>query len=140
LSKDGGPAFPCDTFDPDVKGVDQWEGMSLRDWFATHAPEAPDWFVYTDPDVPAQLSPREALNQTTGYSMLSKDEQETLYRWVRDGDWDIDSNEAIGLAAKALLDTNKAERDKALRARNFNRYFAWRWFYARYMLKFRPSA
>ena len=30
----GGPAFPCDVFDPDVRGPEQWEGMSMRDYFA----------------------------------------------------------------------------------------------------------
>lgn len=34
---DGGPAFPCDVFDPDVRGPEQWEGMSLRDYFAAKA-------------------------------------------------------------------------------------------------------
>jgi hypothetical protein len=33
----GGPAFPCDVFDPDVKGPEQHEGMSLRDYFAAKA-------------------------------------------------------------------------------------------------------
>lgn len=36
---DGGPAFPCDMFDPDVSGPDQHEGMSLRDYFASRASE-----------------------------------------------------------------------------------------------------
>lgn len=40
-ARDGGPAFPCDTFDPDVKGPEQWEGMTLRDYFAAHAPALP---------------------------------------------------------------------------------------------------
>lgn len=34
---DGGPAFPCDVFDPDVRGPEQWEGMTLRDYFAGQA-------------------------------------------------------------------------------------------------------
>ncbi len=33
----GGPAFPCDVFDPHVKGPEQWEGLSLRDYFAAKA-------------------------------------------------------------------------------------------------------
>jgi len=31
--KDGGPAFPRDNYEGDIN-----EGMSLRDWFAAHAP------------------------------------------------------------------------------------------------------
>lgn len=50
MSTDGGPAFPCDVFDPQVKGPEQHEGMSLRDYFAaavlqgmmaTRHPDAP---------------------------------------------------------------------------------------------------
>lgn len=37
---DGGPAFPCDVFDPQVNGPDQHEGMSLRDYFAAKAMQA----------------------------------------------------------------------------------------------------
>jgi hypothetical protein len=36
----GGPAFPCDVFDPAVRGPEQWEGMSLRDYFAARAMQA----------------------------------------------------------------------------------------------------
>ena len=33
----GGPAFPCDVFDPEVNGPEQHEGMTLRDYFAAKA-------------------------------------------------------------------------------------------------------
>lgn len=36
----GGPAFPCDVFDPAVRGPEQWEGMTLRDYFAARAMNA----------------------------------------------------------------------------------------------------
>lgn len=39
MSHDGGPAFPV--FFRDIKGMD---GMSLRDYFAAHAPEVPPDF------------------------------------------------------------------------------------------------
>ena len=35
--KDGGPAFPAQHFDL----ADGEHGMTLRDWFATHAPDPP---------------------------------------------------------------------------------------------------
>ena len=35
---DGGPAFPAEHFDL----TDQEHGMSLRDYFAAHAPEPPE--------------------------------------------------------------------------------------------------
>lgn len=43
---DGGSAFPC--INPNYDG--NWnketviQGMTLRDWFASHAPELPNWF------------------------------------------------------------------------------------------------
>jgi hypothetical protein len=47
---EGGPAFPCpryvnangETFS--LSEFDGENGMSLRDYFAAHAPEMPDWF------------------------------------------------------------------------------------------------
>lgn len=38
--KDGGPAFP----------TAMGEGMSLRDYFATHAPPPPDWWIHSYAD------------------------------------------------------------------------------------------
>lgn len=32
--KDGGPAFPLDAY----KGLGPWHGMTLRDYYAAHAP------------------------------------------------------------------------------------------------------
>ena len=44
---DGGPAFPTDTgiLIDGVPVTRELHGMSLRDWFAGHAPEVPEWFV-----------------------------------------------------------------------------------------------
>ena len=41
----GGPAFPCDELDQGGPQVyQQFHGMTLRDYFAAHAPEMPKWF------------------------------------------------------------------------------------------------
>lgn len=44
MIKDGGPAFPCviDSYN-DVPAHNE-QGMTLRDYFAAHAPEVPAWF------------------------------------------------------------------------------------------------
>lgn len=46
--KDGGPAFPINA-DTNVTSKGEiypdWCGMSLRDWFAGQAPEAPGWWM-----------------------------------------------------------------------------------------------
>ncbi len=42
--QDGGPAFPSETRHPD--GTQVFEGMSLRDYLAAHAPDMPpSWYV-----------------------------------------------------------------------------------------------
>jgi hypothetical protein len=46
---DGGPAFPSTIqYFPDDKNANEEQGMTLRDWFATHA---------TDADIEAILNP-----------------------------------------------------------------------------------
>lgn len=61
IKDDGGPAFPVhggalnenrDRFD-DPRNQIIGGGMSLRDWFATHAPECPAWFTPKMPKKPA---------------------------------------------------------------------------------------
>lgn len=47
---DGGPAFPitpmtCATCGSKLH-TEPNQGMSLRDWFAGHAPDAPEWFDF----------------------------------------------------------------------------------------------
>ena len=41
-AKDGGNAFPV----PNLQDDESFNGMSLRDYFAAHAPEVPDWFQH----------------------------------------------------------------------------------------------
>lgn len=53
---DGGPAFPSVDLGADVQ-----PGMSLRDYFAAHAPAVPEWF---SPDIPHQ--PGTGIDATWG--------------------------------------------------------------------------
>lgn len=54
--KTGGPAFPCE-FDMNTSGVEQYAGLSVRDYFAAHAPvEALDLPRETAADVRAYLN------------------------------------------------------------------------------------
>jgi hypothetical protein len=55
-SHDGGPAFHV-SFKwvgqkPDEKLVFDHVGVTVRDYFAAHAPAVPDWFVYREPNPP----------------------------------------------------------------------------------------
>lgn len=50
--RDGGPAFPGNET---TETYNDYEGMSLRDYFAAHAPAAPwPWFEPTMPSPPSQ--------------------------------------------------------------------------------------
>lgn len=50
---DGGPAFPISSvFSPEFGTMPGHNGMTLRDWFATHAPEPMLWFTPTLPPRP----------------------------------------------------------------------------------------
>lgn len=47
MNNDGGPAFPVAYEHSLTQGgtrSQEWGGMSLRDYFAAHAPEIPQWF------------------------------------------------------------------------------------------------
>lgn len=45
--KDGGPAFPCEQHETQDGLWNQTfeSGMTLRDYFAAHAPAPPDWWI-----------------------------------------------------------------------------------------------
>lgn len=57
--KDGGPAFPrAATLDPMGGTFSMAQGgMSVRAYYAAHAPEMPDWWEWTNP-VPRPATPR----------------------------------------------------------------------------------
>lgn len=58
-----GPAFPQDRVD--MYGTRTTEGgMSMRDWFATHAPETPKWFKH-EPSEPYPFIPEGADEVTS---------------------------------------------------------------------------
>lgn len=60
--KDGGPAFPA-TLANSQRGVDVFQGMSLRDYFATHSP-------FTIKDVP--------VGEPSGYGWRTHDKHEQI--------------------------------------------------------------
>ncbi len=56
---DGGPAFPSTIqYFPDDKNAAEEQGMTLRDWFATHA---------TEEDIAAILNPQHWSQNITRY-------------------------------------------------------------------------
>lgn len=121
--KVGGPAFPHQSTD--------YQGMSLLDHFATHAPAAPSWYDYEAPGKPK--FPNE--------SHLSS-EQIARINDIRDGveRWFAGSEDAAILipATKRRIAFNEARN--AWQERNeAERFFAWRWHYAQMMLRWRDE-
>ena len=86
---DGGPAFACpnSTTTEGVCENHHQPGMSLRDYLAAHAPEAPDWFQPTTPPKPKSVwvhsevpgmtydTPREALQACKEVHGYENDEE-----------------------------------------------------------------
>lgn len=118
--KDGGPAFPCATGDFVLN-----EGMSMRQWYAAHAPAVPEWFRLKNdsdwpkvPAVPKEWDAAELAEFTmlkAGTLELGAVSDDVLVFWRRYE------------PARARLE---AWRDK-MRQKKF---FAWRWYYADQMI------
>jgi hypothetical protein len=145
---DGGPAFPLTTpaaeWDADNGG---WRvtgsaisGMTLRDYFAAHAPEVPEWFKFATPPLPTPLHYSVALTMVPGYRDLYDRDRNTLRTWMSDGSYDIEPPlQAIGDAAHRLIAERNLQMQEAMRANAAGRFFAWRWYYADQMLAGRSA-
>jgi hypothetical protein len=150
--RNGGPAFPGHTVNDTDGNLDDpfgtllppnaqatYSGMSLRDYFAAHAPtEIPAWFVYGDdrPPIPHILDIGSALALQPGLADLFDFEQENLRQWLYDGSWDLEPKlEAIGHAASKAIAESREARRAAEEQREADRYFAWRWHYADNMIR-----
>lgn len=101
-ANDGGPAFPSVTKESVfVEELGRYDdrlgppmgGMSLRDYFAAHAPDVPaPWFEPTMPPKPSEPPIATDLNEES---------RRTLRSWVSDPIFDLDH------AANELRDANK---------------------------------
>ena len=49
MNNDGGPAFPCHTNPLPARLANAPQGMTLRDYFAAHAPSIPTAIIQQDP-------------------------------------------------------------------------------------------
>ena len=108
-------AFPC--------GPDEVPGLTLRDYFAAHAPAVPDWFVWHAPAHPKLEWPRlpkdapsEDLDAVSCYENAGADLPEHL-RWY------AEKKEAFRYA-----------KEMARNADQTGRVVAWRWHYATAMV------
>jgi hypothetical protein len=131
----GGPAFP-----PTFPG--RTDGMTLRDWFATHAPtDIPAWFsagpYQPIPKVPGS---HDALKAQAGWLQLTHADQNTLRTWMADAVFELsDGLAVIGWGAMKMIDEAMASAVKIQLQNEAQRYIAWRWAYADLMLKGREA-
>lgn len=134
-AKTGGYAFPVSAGHVDLSGnpLNYPEfGMTLRDWFATHAPaEIPFWFKHTPLPRPAPAP---------GWDTLATDEhKETARNWLASEDREIDElpdelrpwGESVLAASVAIADWQQAN--------NVAAFIQWRWAYADAMIAQRAA-
>lgn len=123
MRKDGGAAFPDEIN----------EGMSLRDYFAAHAPDdIPFWFTGPDlPEPPKPVPPPEIADYVRKWWF--DNEPSDLVGFLPD-DAPIEHHEM----ADAFQNENVAHCDAIENRRNqlvIRKYFAWRWYYADMMIE-----
>jgi hypothetical protein len=115
------------------------EGMSLRDYFAAHAP--PDWWRLKEPelpDVPRPWARHDTMIDTKQGEMLMSD------AWRGYGEWldakDV-SPELAGIFEKHTADLRERFRklEEAWLAASMARETSWRWAYADAMLRARSG-
>lgn len=101
------------------------EAMSLRDYFAAHAPAVPDWFEPTMPEAPKHP----ALESADAWG-LTDDQRELARQWRLDPHWDADETDSALLpfceAFRDYWDASAGFQDEKTR----QRLAQWPWFYA----------
>jgi hypothetical protein len=136
MKPDGGPAFPGfgQIFTTDSQGrtgpqatwgMEGASGMSLRDYFAAHAPLEPArWFKYTP-------LPKDGIPPMPNVNDLVERHRQVAADWRRDGCFDLPEEiawwgEKVEAHRKAVSEWNVAN-DAAM-------FIQWRWAYADAML------
>jgi len=120
----GGPAFPQN--DAAVNRINNEAGMTLRDWFATHAPaQIPEWFKHAT--VSWEIPPH------PDYTKLEKPEHQELARqWQQDPCFDLPAELSwYGDKVNEHLAAKSQRKDADAAARMIQ----WRWHYADMMLE-----
>ena len=117
-------------------------GMTLRDYYAAHAPQVPPWFAWAA--LPEGLNITAALRQQADYNALTIQDLERLRESENDGEFilaDLPQHLVpIADAANRAAFASWRERSAAEERRTADRFFAWRWHYADQMLATRGAA
>lgn len=112
IQNDGGPAFARAGFTSEQ--TESQEGMSLRAYFAAHAPDAmPSWFR---PDARVEMP---ANNPE--------------WKWCEN--CKADCGDCTGDADCEKIQQYRRDRDAAMEQNQQHKYFQWRWAYADAMIE-----
>lgn len=134
-NNNGGPAFPTNTH----------SGMSLRSYFAAHAPAVPEWFepfTGKEPSIPPQLQRLEALQSLASFAALPEEDVEYVTRWCdADGSWNLAPRlHYLITESWDLIEAREIEIRRVKGLIHQTRFFKWRWHYADMMLATRGDA
>lgn len=126
---DGGSAFPTaqSPENPNLPGhrdVYAQSGMTLRQYYAAHAPDPPDWFEPFEIDI-------EKLGKPPEIDPANDTEKFIVHRWFQDRSIAVPASLKPKLEEIAAWQKAKREAATAAIAESF---FAWRWYYADMML------
>lgn len=125
--KDGGQAFPRPAaWSPSgMTGSSAESGMSMRQYYAAHAPAAPDWFRFETDNLPPTVP-----SVPQGWDT----EQRAEFLMIKEGSIDeacakLEVREfwRIYSPARAKLEVWRMDMRK-------RKFFAWRWFFADMMI------
>lgn len=113
-------AFPVRLW-PNAPGEKANEGMSMREYFAAHAPEEiPSWFTH--------VPPKKDIPEAAEWDKIENEEDKQLCQdWVFDGIFDLPEH------LQWFSDTFKNHNEALIQWNKTNegaRYFQWRSFYA----------
>lgn len=117
---------------------------TLRDQFAMHAPfDVPSWFRHVPTTkVPPQQSYKDALMRVDGADKLAPERFNQIINWLRDPVYDLEDPELARMADEAFAIFNEANRERAavVVSHEAERWFSWRWYYARKMMAAREES
>lgn len=150
MAATGGPAFPALGLYQGADGnihptATQFTGMTIRDYFAAHAPtEIPSWFEVDGlPEPPRPVPTLTSIMEEAAARgvVLSERDLRELAEWTNDGSWDLpDHLVAVGDAVLARMRKDKDERERIQRENKAAAYFMWRLHYADRMISYRALA
>lgn len=123
-------AFPLMGRAPEDQAPVEHHGMTLREYFAAHAPGCPDWY-WPEFAVPRPKPPDPEDYIHADVNPCAKEDRKEIQGWLSYGCYDLPEHLQAFQRAHADHRNRVAAWDLM---RNKNRVVAWRWEYAELML------